>query len=326
MVERQKNKAGRNKYTVIVGEKGKTQPVKKLLYCLLAVAAVLLCLYAVYPVAKTIVARLTVETVIARESFLDQKLAVEGVVVRDEQLVRSPAGGTLHILAGEGERVAFGSPVAEIVSASGEKHLVTAPAPGVVCFSLDGWEGELQPAFLENINVSRVKEAESRLLEAKEGSEVSKGSLLCKIINNYTWYFVAEVQKDRLAELEGRKTVSVCLAFAPDTVVSAKVIGSGREKTENIILRIEQEIAGCSQVRFTGAEIITRRVKGIVVPASAVVIAGEETGVYVVRRSVVNYCPVEVVAIGGEQVVVTGISPGMPVIANPGWIKEGQKI
>ena len=83
------------------------QPVK-LLYCLLAVAAVLLCLYAVYPAAKTIVARLTVETVIARESFLDQKLAVR-CCCQDEQL-SDLAGGTLHILAGE-ERVAFGSPL-----------------------------------------------------------------------------------------------------------------------------------------------------------------------------------------------------------------------
>ena len=205
------------------------------------------------------------------------------------------------------------------------RGIVTAPAPGVVCFSLDGWEGELQPAFLENINVSRVKEAESRLLEAKEGSEVSKGSLLCKIINNYTWYFVAEVQKDRLAELEGKKTVSVRLAFAPDTVVSAKVIGSGRKDGKHYFKDRTRDsgmfpsaIYRCRNNYPAGEGDSGSRFRRCYCGRRNGCICGEAFGSH--------YCPVEVVAIDGEQVVVTGISPGMPVIANPGWIKEGQKI
>lgn len=324
----------RRRFTVIEGQRGKKQKrnFKGWLLFATIMSAILL---AAWFEGRKLAARFMVETVVAYESVLEHALSVEGVLVREEKVAVAPASGLLHWLVQDGERVPNGYPVAEITALGGTVVTVTAPKPGIFVRRLDGYEQTIQPHGLSQINPALLQrqaesaEEEELSIEAVEGTFVQKGSFLFKIVDNFPWYYVAQFAGNRFTKLEEQGKVVINFAFTGKEAnpVAAKVTEIRTEgELVTAVFQLQEEVNGYYRERFAQAEIIYAGTRGIVLPPSALVQRDQEVGVYVLIKSKVRFCKVEVLDTKDDQVAVSGIQPGLPVIINPSWVEEGQQL
>jgi len=316
------------KLKVIQG--GKDSPVakvKKISLAVLAVLAAAVALYGLWCLAgHRLLASLLTETVIAREGALEKGINTEGIWVRREQVAAAPASGTLHWLAADGERLSLGAAVAEIRTPGGEIHTVTAPMPGVLSRRLDGLEGVLQPGSLAAVNVPTLLEGVPQTSIYAEGAQLLSGSLFFKIVDNYTWYYVTCLPAAEAGTPAENSRVKLRFGHTEKAVPAAvaETFTDGDRLT--FVLTVQEEVPGCFTDRFVAAKIVTGQVTGIVLPAGALLLGGEETGVFTLEESLVRYRAVEVLAAEEGQVVVDGIRSGTRVIINPVLVKEGQRL
>ncbi|HZK25266.1 MAG TPA: HlyD family efflux transporter periplasmic adaptor subunit [Oscillospiraceae bacterium] len=318
----------RRRFTVIEGQKTKSKRPK--IQSLILLTLALLVVRIAWPFAHQALAAIFVRTVNAQIGVLEHIVEAPGFIVRQEQVVTAPLTGTLKWLAADGERLAIGAPVATITTAGGTVQTVTMPAAGMVIKKIDGFEGALQPVILEQpaaLDVAQLSEAKADLQEVDDGAEVQQGSFIFKSINNYLWYYVAQFKHDAFAALEGKTTVDLRLSLDDSATVRAQIREVIEEEgTVTAVFALQEQLAGCYEERFAEVEIVTQRTRGIVLPTSALRVRGDETGVYVLDQSLVRYRKVEVVTTEAQQVVVHGLPTGIPVIINPVFVKEGQKL
>ncbi|NLZ93816.1 MAG: hypothetical protein GX922_07380 [Firmicutes bacterium] len=319
----------RRNFRVIAGkkqeEKGKSG---KLLYKLIWLGVGLLLLQLSWSAGRKVVAAVFVKTVSAQKGVLEQSLSVEGVIIRQERVVAAPVSGTLHWQAEAGERLAIGETVATIVTAAGNTHTVTMPEPGIVVKELDGLESTLQPLIIEDptsLIIKKIIQNERHVQNLADRSEVQQGSLVFKVVNNYTWYYAVQFPKEHFASFDGKQTVYLRFAGSENIAAKVKYLEEDAEKVTAILV-LQQSVEGCYDKRFLAAEIIAARSAGIVLPASAILLRDGQAGVYVLEKSLVRYYPVEVLQTGKDKVAVDGLREGMSVIINPRLVKEGQRI
>jgi len=324
----------KRKFTVIEGQRGKKQR-RSVKGGFLLITIVLLAVLGAWFGGRKLAAKLLVETVIAYEDVLEQTLNVDGVLVREENVVAAPTSGTLRWLVQEGERVPSGYPVAEITTVGGSVVTVTAPQPGIMVPQLDGFEQILQPHGLSQIDPALLQkqaqeeEADEEKTEGTAEAFVLKGSFLFKIVDNFPWYYVAQFEGNRFIKLEEQSKVAISFSFAGEEVepVAARITEIRTEEDlVTVVFQLQEEVDGYYRERFTRADIIYARARGIILPASALILRDDEVGVYVLIKSKVRYRKVEVLETYDDQVVVDGIQPGLPVIINPSWVEEGQQI
>lgn len=317
----------KKRFHVIAGKGRKKKAGDTFVHTLLLLAVGLLVLQATYYLARNALAGMLVKTVISEDSVLEQVITANGVIVRNEHVVAAPATGVIRWSATGGNRVAVGADLGTIHAENGSIQVLKAPVPGVFIQELDGLEGELQPNALAGIDVAQIKKMPGKQYVVADGKEVKQGSMLYKIVNNYDWYFVAELSAKDVAALGERKSSRLRFAFSPDEEVwAAWSVVAENEDSMLVAFTLQEDVDGCFSQRLADADIIVRRITGLVLPSSALVLRGEEAGVYVIDKSVVRYIPVSVVETAGETIVVEGVRAGFTVITNPLLVREGQRL
>jgi putative membrane fusion protein len=313
--------------TVIPGKGKKKRRRENIGYILLLLAAAALVLQAAYSFARDALAGMLVRTVISEDTVLEQLIVAGGVIVREETVIAAPVTGTVRWVAEPGERLSVGSRAAVITAENGMQRNIYVPASGVMVPELDGLEGLLHPKALESIDLKEIRRMRQKILATAEGEEVRQGTILLKVVNNYIWYFVSDIPVDELELLADRKTVPLRFDFAPDVEVSATWSELERdERLARVVFEIREEVAGCFTRRLAEAEVVARRTRGLILPETALLERGEDTGVYILDKAVVRFRPVEVLDYDGDTVVVSGVPHGFTVITNPRLVKEGQRL
>ena len=315
-------------FTVIHGQHKKKRPMKKWgTFLLFAVVAVFI-LQAGFSFAREKIAIAFVNTVMSGEEVLEKSVAVKGVIIRRENVVAAPVTGTVRWSADEGERLGLGAKVAAITSATGEVQRVVMPAPGVVVLQLDGLEGALQPQSLEQIDVVDIlQQASKKLHQVKPDELVQQGTMLFKVVDNFTWYFMADFSQESYQEIKALTNLRLRFSFSPaEDVIGKIVFRQEADERVTVVLEFKDTVTDCLIERFAEAEVVFNRTRGIVLPTSALVLRGEETGIYVLEKSVVRFRAVDVVEASKDKVVVEGVRQGSQVITNPILVREGMRL
>lgn len=320
-------KQRRRQFTVIQGKKKRKRRGEKAFYSVLAVAVGLLVLQAFYSLTRDVVSARFAKTMTAEMGILEQKLPVQGVLVRDERVVAAPVTGELRWLAREGERLAVGAPVAKITPDTGAAWIVSAPSPGVAVYQLDGLEGNIQFSSVKNLDLTVVSKIAYSPERVADGEKVTQGSLIFKMVGNYKWLFVTELSQKEFESVEGAATRRLRFSFAePEDVTAAVAVLRKEENSVLLSFEVKDDLEGCFLERFTRAEIITKRTQGVLLPESAIVRQGVETGIYTVEKTMVRYHPVTILDQSEEKVVVEGVKIGSQIITNPQFVRVGQRI
>ena len=315
-------------FTVIHGHQKKKRPVEKWVTFLIVAVVAIFILKAGFSFAREQIATVFVNTVMSEEDVLEQVVTVKGVIIRKETVVAAPVTGTVQWSSVEGERLALGAKVAAITTATGVSQSVVTPSPGIVVKQLDGLEGALQPQSLDQIDVVQIlKQADKKLHQIKSGELVQQGTMVFKVVDNFTWYFMADFSQDSYQEVKDLTNMRLRFSFSPDEeAVGQKSSVQESDERVTLVLEFKNTVTDCLSERFAEAEVVVKRTRGVVLPSSALVSRGEETGVYILEKSVVRFRVVDVVEADGDKVVIDGVRQGSQIITNPILVREGMRL
>ena len=225
-------------------------------------------------------------------------------------------------------------------SLSQVSRTVFAPVAGVFSASVDGWEGVITPAMLEDI----TPESLSALLSQQR--EVDR-SAVGKLITDSTWYFAAMLPGTDTGLQSGR---SYDLAFSGD------YFGQIRMTLDRIVLTGDQtmaifscrsNLADTTLLRIQKVDVVTDQLDGIHIPRKALRVETVEEeqedgtvrevnryGVYTVVRSQAEWQEVEVLYTADTYYLVRPVDPdastrlrdGDEIILNSSNIFDGKVV
>ncbi len=190
----------------------------------------------------------------------------------------------------------------------GTKTELLAPAAGVFCSRIDGLEEELGFDDVDGISVSYLKKLDKEPLETNE--EVIQGEPVCKVVNNYGWYFSANIDKTEAERLQIGQSIRLRFFDHSDTIVYGVVRGISPEEGGNVAITIytNRYVEGIYGMSRISAEIIIVSSEGIKVPVESLHVQGDQTGVYVLRLGVARFVPINVHYKNGEWAIISPVT------------------
>ncbi len=180
----------------------------------------------------------------------------------------------------------------ELKAQLGVNGALLSPTDGVFSTRIDGLETmlsldkamEVTPSYLENLNVN--EQSTSQIVEFSQP--------VCKIVDNYNWYYATVIDADKIGELSVGSQVD--MAFYDLT--SKSIVGNIKrisDKENNkcaVVIKTNRYVDGIYSVSEIKSELITVSVEGIKLPVDALRVKDGVTGVYVIRLDVARFVPV----------------------------------
>jgi len=216
---------------------------------------------------------------------------------------------------------------------------IYAEQPGFVsyyCDSLEGYAGDFYPDDLRYlINLDQSDEENGEEFEEAfpgvaraEGDLVAAGKPLIKLIDNWQWYFSTVVPLHEGRPLMKLGTVNLEFEFAPGKHVDGELYHSELDEENQLVCltyAINEQLPGFDKARLTGARILYRQHRGIIVPLAAVFEKEGETGIFINQGGRVVFKKISIVERQDDQVMIEGIEPRTLVITRPDLVEEGQR-
>ncbi len=273
--------------------------------------------------AKTaVITRLLDVSFIARDEFVET-ITAQCLLIKREELVKSPGAGKLELLARDGERLKAGTPLAKITGV--ENKTVASTIAGVFCTHVDGLENFLTPDKLGELDLDAIENIKK--VEPPENDEVYRGQYIGKVVDNLHPLYV-HVK----AENPGRETRRFF-----NTGSGIALLYQGRELAGEIKqvytnagnIEIIAELEGYPDElvhrRKAEMKIVTRRLSGWLVPCRALVFKDGEPGLYIVSEKMVQWVPVFVKSRLDDTVAVESdiLNDAVRYITNPQLAREG---
>lgn len=206
-----------------------------------------------------------------------------------------------------------------VPASGGKKTVLKAMAAGMVSFRVDGWEQQLAPgtAGLWNLELyDRVTGAD--LPAAAEA--VAAGQPVFKIIDPAEVRLAAPLPAGLAAGLQVGQGAQVKLA---GSTYSFRLIQLSEPVGDRALAVFAAAglPAGLQSERAVPVELQLGRYQGQVIPARALTQREGVLGALVSEGGKTVFIPLQVVAKGGDQIVIRGLQPGQKVLLAPGGKK-----
>lgn len=182
--------------------------------------------------------------------------------------------------------------LAELKAQAGMSSEIVAPTGGVFSTHIDGFEEKLDYDKAMTVDTAYLSELDKEKPKAEQSVEFGKP--LCKIINNYTWYFAAEVDAKKAEELKEGQSVE--LDFFDLTNIGIK--GTVRKITQAsggkcaVVIATNRYVDGIYSTSRINADIVTVAAEGIKLPSHCLRVKDGVEGVYVIRLDAAKFVPV----------------------------------
>ncbi|MDD4169115.1 MAG: HlyD family efflux transporter periplasmic adaptor subunit [Desulfotomaculaceae bacterium] len=281
-----------------------------------------------------LLARGSIAGTFARVQFLSIQevtatTSLEGILFKEEKVVTAPVTGQLQFISEDGTRLGVGAKAAQITVAEQEFSSlnVFTPTAGIICHHLDGLENILSPGNLDLLDLSHREKLTGKPVVMSK--QVEKGQPLFKIIDNLAPPVIyAEIPKKDfpldLADKHGRLS-----AAWEDQALSIK-LREAREQGDRwagffLLADYPESLLHYRKVRLT---VTTGKLKGLLVPAGAIVYRDDIPGIYMVVKKKARWVAVKpegelngMVAVAGR-----GLGEGDRYVSNPLLIREGSRV
>lgn len=197
----------------------------------------------------------------------------------------------------------------KVLASAGSFVEIKAAAGGVFSSRIDGLEDMLEYDKAMTVTPEYLKALDS--MNTTVTQSIEAGQPLCKIINNYTWYFAAAMSERELVNIKEGQSVRMEFYDLSNTPVSGTVskisdMDSGKCA---VIISTNKYVSGIYSSGRVNAEIVTVNAEGIKLPAECLRVKNETAGVYVVRLDKARFAPVEVKYKNDDWVVVSALEP-----------------
>lgn len=189
------------------------------------------------------------------------------------------------------------------LSASGVSDTYTVTGQGIVSYTVDGCESELNPYTMELLNRDVINSLNPQALDLHTGGAL-QGEPVFKTVNASEWYAVAWVGENELGKFEENKPVTLDTG---EYSVDGEVF---RLKDEGrfikVIFRFRNYCRNMQSLRHVKGRIITENENGLIVDNSFLASEKGQVGVYVYNvAGVPSFVPVDVKATDGKESLVS---------------------
>lgn len=187
---------------------------------------------------------------------------------------------------------------------SGQKHDITAPCAGVFSSKIDGYEDALSFDMAADVTPSYLNKLKKNDVSAS--SYVYAGENVCKIIDNYEWYYVGLVTEKEALDFEVGSSVRLKFYEMSDSVIKGEIKSISKSEGGKVAVtiyttRYVESIYSTSKV---SAEIVSESASGIKIPSCAIRVIDGKTGVYVVRLGVARFIPINLLYNNKEWAII----------------------
>lgn len=252
--------------------------------------------------------------------------SVDGLLIRQEEPIKASVAGEFKLLVQDGDRLRVGADIAKISGVSDK--IVRSPRAGIFCSHIDNLETLLNPDMIDVLDMGEVEKISSNLQVLTE--EVDGGQIIGKVMDNLNSILVY-IQVDNLEDYVARsfiKEMTIYLIYDGQELTGKVVEARAVDNVLNIFVEIEKYPDNFIHERNVQLELVTRKIKGWLIPEKAVVFKDGKPGIYVVSKQVISWFPVSVTDRLNEMVVVKGdhLSSLVRYVSNPGWAWEGARL
>lgn len=165
----------------------------------------------------------------------------------------------------------------------GIRSSVTAPVAGIFYTELDGLESLCNEDELSKYTVSDINGFSTTLENYKKDDAV-----LGKIADNYTWYIASVISLEDAQQLTAGEKISISVDDSPFIEATVLSIVPDAEEAA-IIIKSKRNAEGITEKRTAEYEIQLEKSSGIYVPAAALRVIDDVTGVYVMDSNNSTY-------------------------------------
>lgn len=179
-------------------------------------------------------------------------------------------------------------------SGAGLLQTVKADTGGVFCPRTDGLEEALSSDKVKELTPSYLAELDNR--EPSITQSVEAGQPLCKIINNYSWYFAANIDSEQASALKEGQSIQMEFFDLSDTPIKGTVsrISAEENGLTTLVISTNRYVKGIYSANRINADIVTVSVEGIKLPVSCLRVRDGVEGVFVIRLDRAKFVPVNV--------------------------------
>ncbi|MDK2986385.1 MAG: hypothetical protein PWQ96_2029 [Clostridia bacterium] len=266
-----------------------------------------------------------VKTKVVNGGTLENTVFVEGMVLREEKIIRAPARGKFFQKVATGSRVREGQVIGIVKSGegmNGKTYQVKATEAGLISFSMDNLENILNPQKFQILPRRKLNELSGDATIIENGSEVYRGSPVAKIANNlHPLLILIQPQNEIFKKIIHYKTENLQIKIFDKEVFKAEITEIDNENNI-IMLKVLQWDKQFLNERRYKFDLVLDTCSGIVVPSTAILKKDGKKGLYIYNGEDYVWKPVEVTFQVGENVTVRGIDEGSLVVINPGIIEK----
>ncbi|ABO49250.1 hypothetical protein Dred_0711 [Desulforamulus reducens MI-1] len=303
--------------------------IKKLLFFLI----ILLVAIWFFLGLKSLIYRTLINVEIMQPGELTENISTEGILIKQEYLIKSPLKGTMKYSISDGQRVKVGTTLGVLEAPSMDtvsgvkQYAVKASVGGMLCNHVDGLETILMPGNLDGVEIPSMDKISNRGQALTEGN-VEKGAPVAKVIDNLSPVFLfGTLKAEDYKKIEQRKEPELKLLWQNQTIL-ARVEKLLNDETKGFLLVLKNYPDLILHNRRVKFQFSLGKMEGLLVKDESLVTQGNEEGLFIIWKGLVHWVPVKVKGRLGGQAVIEGadIQPGISYVINPRFAREGDKL
>lgn len=238
---------------------------------------------------------------------IEETITVNGIIVKDEEIVYSDRSGTVNYHYNEGQKVSVGAHLADISSNDGsENKKIYSPKSGFVTYFFDGLEDKFRYSELSNLTPSKFQHVEESAINTSAINNVNNNDKLVKVINDFNYYMVCLVNNVDIDTY--KEGIYISVRFEDnDRIVygSIEKINSGNDGSV-LVIRFDDFFHKIYNKRMVKASLVKNLYKGIKVDKSAIIEKDGIKGVYIKDVSnIIKFLPVEILGSNEKYHIVS---------------------
>lgn len=157
---------------------------------------------------------------------------------------------------------------------------VSSPASGYFYSSLDGLETKAAESELFKLTPSKISKFKSTM----ESFNPQEGTI-GKIVETYSWYLVSTIPTEEAELLKPGSSVTISVDESPEVKAIVSAINSDASGRSAVIIKCTHDVQHIFEKRVVEFEICYEQYSGLYVPAAAIRVLGDVTGVYVINKN-----------------------------------------
>lgn len=162
----------------------------------------------------------------------------------------------------------------------GIREDVKAPSAGYYYETLDGLESGADEKTIGGLTVTKIEEFSKTLQEFS-----SDNSHAGKIVNTYRWYLASVMDKEKVKDLSVGQSVTVSIDNSSPVKANILSINESENDTVALVIKCTRDILGIWDKRTAEFELCYEEYSGLYVPAAAIRVINDVTGVYVLNQN-----------------------------------------